>query len=120
MKLANIATVMAGGRLELHLKFNTNEDLLEAYVQITRNELAHDPLKNAAEQFLVAHEEKTLELMDYFADIFKEALRDRANAAKNEESPASVARLEQKIEELESEIRNCYERLSEDGMSLGS
>jgi hypothetical protein len=70
MKLANIATVKSGNRLELHLSFNTNEDLLEAYAQITRNE----------------------------------------------ESQASVARLEQKIEELESEIRNCYERLSEDGL----
>ena len=77
MKLANIATVKAGGRLELHLKFNNDDDLCEAYAQITRNELADDPLKNAAEQFLAAHEEKTLELMDYFADIFKEALRDR-------------------------------------------
>jgi len=40
MKLANIATVKVGSRLELHLKFNHPDDLVEAYAQITRGELA--------------------------------------------------------------------------------
>lgn len=36
--LANIATVMVHGRNELHLKFNNDADLREAYAEITKRE----------------------------------------------------------------------------------
>jgi hypothetical protein len=38
IRLANIATVMVRGRNELHLKFNNDQDLREAYAEITRRE----------------------------------------------------------------------------------
>jgi hypothetical protein len=36
MKLSNIATVLVRGRKELHLKFNNDSDLRDAYVEITK------------------------------------------------------------------------------------
>jgi hypothetical protein len=39
LRLANIATVKVHGKLELHLKFANEMDLLEAYARITRAEL---------------------------------------------------------------------------------
>lgn len=44
LNLANIATVKVQGRNELHLKFNNDLDMAEAYARITRAEL---PASNA-------------------------------------------------------------------------
>lgn len=81
LKLANIATVKVNGRNELHLKFNNEDELREAYCRITRAELpeVETKLRFAAEQFVAAHKDQkrtmTRPLLDYFADIFEEALK---------------------------------------------
>lgn len=49
MRLANIATVMVHGRNELHLKFNNDEDLREAYREITERMEKHPAEDDRAE-----------------------------------------------------------------------
>jgi hypothetical protein len=44
IKLSNIATVMVHGRNELHLKFNNDTDLRDAYAEITKREAAVEPV----------------------------------------------------------------------------
>lgn len=51
MRLSNIGTVLVHGRNELHLKFNNDKDLKQAYVEITQR-MEHQELKKLGRKWI--------------------------------------------------------------------